>query len=677
MKKNLLFVSFLCLSSFPSALAQAPGDSVFAGVQIHSINFRFSQLRYWDSLTTYYAQNNEQNIAATVIVNGVRYDSVGVRFKGNSSYSHPNNKKSFRVSFDHYRNNQRWNGLKGIHLNNCWGDPTFMREKIHLDFCRDAGINAPRANFARLSINDTLFAFYTLVEHVDKVFLDSRYGTTTGDLFKAVDGFGGGNPQVSTFQWLGADTSLYLTRYELKTEESTSGWRKLVSVIDTLNNSANPAVALPLKVNTTTLSRAIAADNLFGNLDAYINSARNFYFYFHPTTEKLEWIPWDLGLSFGSYTGGVSSIETMSITYVSNATTRPMVGKLVNTTALRNEYLRALCLLSNGYFSSARLFPKIDSIANAIRPYVTEDPRKMYTVTQFETNINVDINAAGGGGTRKPGLKSFITARHASVQSQLASLGINCALAVNPGDVVINEFMADNDSLIPDPSGEFEDWIELCNNTNRTIDLSGMYLTDDFARPTKWQFPATTTIAAGGYLIVWADEDSGQAGLHANFRLSATGERLRLGNVDASVLDTISFGDQPENRTTARVPNGTGNFIPNRLPTFNASNGTLSVGGSDVPVGFALEQNYPNPFNPKTNIGFSVGSRSDKVQSSGRVILKVFGILGNEVATLVNEVKPAGTYVVVFDASSLASGVYYYRLTSGALSETKKMIVVR
>lgn len=668
MKQRLLLLFFIV--SWHSAPAQIAGDSVFAGTQIHAINIRFPQPRYWDSLTIYYAQNNEQNLAATVIVNGVRYDSVGVRFKGNSSYSHPNNKKSFRISFDHYRD-QRWNGLKGVHLNNCWGDPTFMREKIHLDFCRDAGINAPRANFVRLSINDTLFAFYTLVEHVDKTFLDSRFGNTTGDLFKAVDGFGGSNPQVSTFQWLGADTGLYLTRYELKTEESTSGWRKLVSVIDTLNNSTNPAVSLPQKVNTATLSRAIAADNLFGNLDAYINSARNFYFYFHPISGKLEWIPWDLGLSFGSYTGGVNAIETMSVTYVSNATTRPMVGKLVNTTALRNEYLRALCLLFNGYFSSTRLFPKIDSIANAIRPFVTEDPRKMYTVTQFETNINVDINAAGGGGTRKPGLKSFITARQASVQSQLASLGINCALAVSPGDVVLNEFMADNDSLIPDPAGEFEDWIELYNNTNRDINLGGMYLTDDFARPTKWQFPANTTITPGGYLIVWADEDSGQAGLHANFRLSAAGERLRLSNVDASYLDTVSFGSQTENRTTARIPNGSGPFYPDRRHTFNANNGnSLSVGNEESPSQFSLGQNYPNPFNPTTKLSFVIG-RSSVVR------LTVFDVLGREVATLVNEQLPAGNYTVEFDAGNRSSGVYYYRLTAGGFVETKRMILIR
>jgi hypothetical protein len=571
--KFIILASVLLAACMP-ARSQNPGDSVFAGIQVHTINLRFPQARYWDSLTTYYNQGNEQYLAAQAIINGLVFDSIGVRFKGNSSYSHPNNKKSFRLGLDEYRSDTRWDGLKSIHLNNCWGDPTFMREKIHSDFCRDAGIAAPRSNYTRLLINDTLWGFYTLFEHVDKRFLNSHYADDGGDLFKAVDAFGGGQ-RVSDFRWYGSADTAYFTRYEMKTEGSLTAWSNLITLLDTINNNPNTATALPTKVNMSALYKATAADNLFANLDAYINSGRNFYFYFHPITGKMEWIPWDLGLSFGSYTGGVPSLETMSVTYVSSATNRPLVGKIMNTTTLRNEYLRSLCFLRSGYFSSVRLFPHIDSIANVIRPYVTEDPRKMYTVTQFETNINVDINAAGGGGTRKPGLKSFITARQASVQSQLASLGVTCEQTVNAGDVVINEFMAQNDS-IPDPAGEFDDWIEFYNNTANPINLGGMYLSDDPTFPTKWQFPANTVIAAGSYLIVWADDDSAQAGLHASFQLSANGEHIRLSNTNASVLDSVTFGGQVANRSMARIPNGTGSFVQARA-TFNANNGNSII----------------------------------------------------------------------------------------------------
>ena len=83
-----------------------------------------------------------------------------------------------------------------------------------------------------------------------------------------------------------------------------------------------------------------------------------------------------------------------------------------------------------------------------------------------------------------------------------------------------------------------------------------------------------------------------------------------------------------------------------------------------------MSQNYPNPFNPSTKI---------KWQSpvTGHQTLKVLDLLGNEVATLVDEYKEAGKYEVSFDASQLSSGIYFYKLTAGSFVETKKMILLR
>jgi photosystem II stability/assembly factor-like uncharacterized protein len=90
---------------------------------------------------------------------------------------------------------------------------------------------------------------------------------------------------------------------------------------------------------------------------------------------------------------------------------------------------------------------------------------------------------------------------------------------------------------------------------------------------------------------------------------------------------------------------------------------------------FTLQQNYPNPFNPSTKIRFTVGDAY--YASPTHVLLRVYDVLGKEVATLVNEYKPAGRYEVEFDASDITSGVYFYRLTSGLFSETKKLILTK
>jgi hypothetical protein len=90
----------------------------------------------------------------------------------------------------------------------------------------------------------------------------------------------------------------------------------------------------------------------------------------------------------------------------------------------------------------------------------------------------------------------------------------------------------------------------------------------------------------------------------------------------------------------------------------------------DAPTKYTLEQNYPNPFNPVTSIHYVVGSQ-------GHVTLKVYDVLGNEVATLVNEQKPSGTYEVEFDGTNLPSGIYFYQLKAGTFVETKKMVLLK
>jgi hypothetical protein len=90
----------------------------------------------------------------------------------------------------------------------------------------------------------------------------------------------------------------------------------------------------------------------------------------------------------------------------------------------------------------------------------------------------------------------------------------------------------------------------------------------------------------------------------------------------------------------------------------------------DVPSTYALEQNFPNPFNPGTTINFSI-------PTEGFVSLDVYNSIGQKVATLVNETKTAGTYAVNFDASDLTSGIYFYKISSGNFSETKKMILLK
>jgi photosystem II stability/assembly factor-like uncharacterized protein len=131
----------------------------------------------------------------------------------------------------------------------------------------------------------------------------------------------------------------------------------------------------------------------------------------------------------------------------------------------------------------------------------------------------------------------------------------------------------------------------------------------------------------------------------------------------SGTLNHLSFADT----SNGWAVTSNGEIIRYRAPGTTAVE-PLSSSGS--PRSFALLQNYPNPFNPATQIEFWI-------PIAGHTVLKVYDMLGREVATVVNEMKSAGQHSVTFDAGRLSSGVYYYRLTVGALSETKRMLLLR
>jgi len=142
----------------------------------------------------------------------------------------------------------------------------------------------------------------------------------------------------------------------------------------------------------------------------------------------------------------------------------------------------------------------------------------------------------------------------------LAAITFSCKKPDAEKTVVINELMPSN-STIPDPVGEFDDWIELYNTTGSPVDLSGYFLTDNKANLKRWEIPAGTSIPAFGFLIVWADDDALQPGLHASFKLSAAGESAILSAPGPKILDEVSFPAQSQDLSYSRSPDGSGKFV--------------------------------------------------------------------------------------------------------------------
>jgi len=206
--------------------------------------------------------------------------------------------------------------------------------------------------------------------------------------------------------------------------------------------------------------------------------------------------------------------------------------------------------------------------------------------------------------------------------------------------VVINELMASNETTVADQDGEFDDWIELFNTSSDVVDLGGYYLTDNDQNLTKYEIPAGTTIGGRDYLIIWADENGMEEGLHANFKLAKGGETVYLLTPDLAIMDMVVFGEQQTDLAYARQPNGTGDFVI-KTATFEDNNDLTSNVEETLEETFSI---YPNPSRSVVNI---------KTKTILDQPLAIYNMMGQ---TLYKEVAEKNT---VIDVSKWERGVYF------------------
>ncbi len=367
------------------------------------------------------------------------------------------------------------------------------------------------------------------------------------------------------------------------------------------------------------------------------------------------------------YSGGSNPPPSGQIHFPVDMSVSPkvLIKRLMDVPSFKDKYLDHWCDLIDGNFSSERIFPDIDKRGEAIGEFVKTDPNYLFKYENFEEDLDQGNNYI-------PGLKKIIQLRIDTTRTQLEELySCNGSNDIEKGDLVINEIVASNDSLsqIFDSNGEYEDWIELFNNTDEEIDLSECFLSDDYSLPKKWEFPDESKISPGGYLIVWADKDEDQDGLHSNFKLKKSGEQLVLSYWN-NLLDSISFGEQSTNVSLARRPNGTGDFVK-QASTFNQNNDIVSS-TDDIISGSGALNVYPNPTSGIIQIEFK--SRKDVELKFD--LLDSYGRLNSELS-LSNNRFSSGYHSLTFDLKryNIPSGVYFLRVRSADTQWIEKFIV--
>ena len=252
-----------------------PAHPLFDGDAVHEIHLTFSQPDWWDQLRdNFEGVEDPLYLEAGFDWEDVHFDTIGVRFKGSSSYTYSGVKKSFKLDINAFVPGQEVYGLDKLNLNNCFLDPSFAREKACYELCQAAGLPTERTNYAELYINGTYWGLYLIVEQFDQEFIESRFGAEEeGNLWK-------GDPH-GTLEYLGTAESLYYDEYELKTNEDQNDWSSLVEMVDALDNTAigNLQDTLHPIMDVNSALAMLAIDNLTVNLDSYPGRCVNYYFY--------------------------------------------------------------------------------------------------------------------------------------------------------------------------------------------------------------------------------------------------------------------------------------------------------------------------------------------------------------------------------------------------------------
>lgn len=248
------------------------------------------------------------------------------------------------------------------------------------------------------------------------------------------------------------------------------------------------------------------------------------------------------------------------------------------------------------------------------------------------------------------------------------------------GRLCINEFMADNETIITDESGDYEDWLELYNADTVSVWLGDMYLTDDLDSPEQWALP-DTTLSPGEFLLIWADDDEDDGALHTNFKLDKDGEEIGLFRNNTStvaLVDSIRFGTQREDESYGRFPDGgeAWQFMPQPSPGEPNTVTSIDQNRSEIPSTFQLYQNYPNPFNGGTQITFGIPERS-------RTLIRIINLRGQAVRTFGPRTYDPGRYQISWDGAEdtgapVSTGVYFYVLViDNKIHQTRKMVLMK
>jgi spore coat protein CotH len=394
LKPFIFIVSFLYFSF--SSTAQ---DFYRPGVQ--EIRLELSSKDWHSHLDSLKRVNPEARTAGTAYLNGQRFDSVGIRYKGNSSFFRTSKqtlkKLPFNIKIDYRKKGQHFGeAYTAVKLSNAFLDPTFVRDPLGYEIVGQY-MPAPKCNFARLTVNGEPYGLYVNTESIDMAFLRKHFGYNGGHLVKCDPDqwqkvrsqSGCPKGENASLSYLNENSGCYSAFYEV---DDVAAWKYLINMIKVLNKK--PAEIENL-LNIDQTLWMLALNNALVNLDSYNGLLSHNYYLWFDSTGVAHPLIWDLNMCFGGWRRNLS-LEEMTdeqlINYSPMAevdnSRRPLISQLLKNAYYRKIYIAHLRTINNDWLKSGKLSQRAESMMREIDGYVQMDNQKLYAYEDFKNGMD-------------------------------------------------------------------------------------------------------------------------------------------------------------------------------------------------------------------------------------------------------------------------------------------------
>jgi spore coat protein CotH len=410
--RHAIFWLLLIGFSWSAQAQKVPaGFSLYDPAKIQDIKIIFKESN-WDYLLDSLRLVAGSFLPATLQLNGKEFKDVGVRFVGNRAFSIGEKRNNLYLKLNHIHKEQNFDGITQLRLSNSLRDPSMVREVLGLEIVRDYMV-APRANYARLSVNDSNFGIYANVEVADEVFLQHHFGYSYGTFFR-------GNPLIDAYPMpdckkrpnatleYESNAKCFENSYELL---SISGWDELQELTKILNQEPDKIGSI-LHVDAALWMHAL--NNVMVNLASYSGAVSENYYLYRDDKKQFVPIMSNFNYTFGSFknTGVGSDLDLKGLQQLDpllheTAPGKPLVSQLLKNPEYKKIYLAHIRTIYTDWFANGKYLDKAKQYQALIEKDFTEDPYKFYMLDEFKSSLTKTI----GKKSKIPGISELMSRR--------------------------------------------------------------------------------------------------------------------------------------------------------------------------------------------------------------------------------------------------------------------------